>query len=154
MLEVHAKNMFSSHYSVLESGQEITSVNIRWIREAGEFVLGGKNYMVGRRSRMSGAFFVEWEGKTLASAIKPSWLFQRFTISVGEDKYQLRSRSIFTRAFDLIHNGRTIGSLEAQSWFKRSVRVDLPQELPLPVQVFITWLVLVMWRRQQANGSS
>jgi len=27
--------------------------------------------------------------------------------------------------------------------------VDLPHELPLPVRMFIVWLTVISWRRQQ-----
>ena len=31
--------------------------------------------------------------------------------------------------------------------FSRKLTIDLPDELSLAVQVFMTWLVIILWRR-------
>ncbi len=152
MLHVRARSIFSNHYEILEGRRVLTSVNIRWFREAGSFRLEGEDYSVGRRGLMSGNFFLESRAEVLASAEKPSAFFRRFLVAIGDDDYELAARSAFVRAFDLRREGRSVGSVEPTSIFTRSARVDLP-DLPLPVQVFLTWLVLVVWKRQRSSSS-
>ncbi|HIG86173.1 MAG TPA: hypothetical protein EYQ25_03940 [Planctomycetes bacterium] len=155
MLEVRARKIFSSHYEILDVGQVLTTVNIRWWREAGKFKLDGEQYTVGRRGLASGLFYVERDGELLASANKPSAFFNRFTVDYDGQEYELSRRSFFGRAFDLKLNGSRVGSMNPTSIWTRSARVHLPNEITAPVQVFITWLVLVLWRRmQQSNAGS
>ena len=56
------------------------------------------------------------------------------------------------RAFELKRGGDRVGSVAPTSALKRSARISLPGELSVPVQVFITWLVLVMWKRMEQGG--
>ena len=149
MLEVRARNLFSSHYEILDAGQMLTTVNIRWWREAGKFKLDGEQYTVGRRGLASGLFYVEQDGELLASAAKPSAFFNRFTVQCDDQEYELSKRSAFGRAFDLKRNGSLVGSMTPTSVFTRSAKVQLPSEISAPVQVFITWLVLVIWKRER-----
>lgn len=153
MLKVRAKALFSEQYEILDGRQMLTTVNIGWWREAGKFRLDGEQYEVGRRGLRTGLFYVEQDGELLASADKPNALFNRFTVQYKDQEYELSRRSLFGRAFDLKLNGSRVGSMTATSTFTRSAKVDLPGELPAPVQVFITWLVLVIWKRlRQSNA--
>ena len=154
MLHVRARSVFSNHYEILEGGRVLTTVNIRWFREAGSFRLDGERYSVGRRGLMFGAFFLEGPDAVLATADKPSAFFRRFVVQVGDDVYELAARSAFLRAFDLRLGRRRVGSVEPKSIFTRSARADLPDDLPVPVQVFLTWLVLLLWKRQRKPSSN
>jgi hypothetical protein len=151
MLEVRAKNIFSSHYEILDAGQMLTTVNIRWWREAGKFKLDGEQYTVGRRGLASGLFYVEQDGELLASADKPSAFFNRYTVHHDNQEYELSRRSLFGRTFDLKLNDFPVGTMKPTSIFTRSAKVQLPSEIPAPVQVFIAWLVLVIWKRMRQS---
>ena len=124
----------------------------RWTREAGSFQLVGESYSVGRRSLMGGDFFVEHIGRALATAEKPSAFLRRFVVTVEDETYELAARSAFHRGFVLRRRGQRVGSVEPNSLFSRSARTDLPQQLSLPVQIFMTWLVLVLWKRQRNSS--
>ncbi len=153
MLKVRPKSAFSQRYEILDGRKKLTTVNIGWWREAGEFQLGGEKYKIGRQGLGSGLFYVEQDGEVLASAEKPSALRNRFTVHHDGTRYELSRRSLLGRAFDLKRSGTSVGSMTATSAFTRSAKVNLPDELPAPVQVFITWLVLVIWKRlQQPNA--
>jgi hypothetical protein len=147
MFEIRAKSLFSGQYKILEAGQVLTIVNIGWWREAGKFKLDGEQYTVGRRGLANGLFYVERDGELLASADKPSAFFNRFTVQYDDQEYELSRRSLFGRAFDLKLNGSRVGSMNPTSIFTRSAKAQLPNEISAPVQVFITWLVLVIWKR-------
>jgi hypothetical protein len=151
MLEIRAKSIFSLKYEILYAGQVLTIVNIGWWREAGKFKLDGEQYTVGRRGLANGLFYVEQDGELLASADKPSAIFNRFTVHYDDQEYELSRRSLFGRAFDLKLNGSRVGSMNPTSIFTRSAKVQLPDEISAPVQVFITWLVLVIWKRMRQS---
>ena len=153
MLKVRPKSAFSERYDVLDGRKKLTTVNIGWWREAGEFRLGGEGYKVGRQGLRLGLFYLEQDGKVLATAEKPSALFNRFRVHHRGTEYELARRSMLGRSFDLKRNGVRVGSMTATSAFTRSAEVKLPEKLPVPVQVFITWLVLVIWKRLRQTGT-
>ena len=152
MLTARANHPLSEHYTISRDGQPLTEVNIRWWREAGEFFLDGQRCLVGRRGWMSGPFYLECAGRLLASAVKPSALLRRFELDVAGERFVLAARSPFFRAFELEQDGRVVGTISPVSVFTRTAGIELPDALPLPVQVFVAWLVLVLWRRQRNSA--
>jgi hypothetical protein len=47
-----------------------------------------------------------------------------------------------------------LGRIEPKGALTRRTTIDLPEELPLPMQAFCFWLVLVLWNRAAAAASS
>jgi hypothetical protein len=57
----------------------------------------------------------------------------------------LRATSAFTRELILLDGSSQIGSISPEGLVGRRAIVDLPDEMPLPVRIFITWLALRLW---------
>ena len=99
---------------------------------------------------MSGAFILESAGTVLARAEKPSAFRRTLLIHYEGREFTLRATSVFWRHFVLLDGSRQIGSLAPNSVFTRGAAVDLPDEWPLPVRVFIIWLTVILWMRDMA----
>jgi hypothetical protein len=41
-----------------------------------------------------------------------------------------------------------------KDFFKREWTVDMPEELPLEVSVFIVWLVVILWKRAESAAAA
>ena len=154
MLYVKPAKWWSEVYEIVDDSRRLTEVNIRWSREAGSFTLDGDTFDVGREGWMSGDYFLERGGTRIARADKPSAWHRRFTVHVQGTKFELTATSAFSRKFVLKKGGRAIGTVEPESCWNRRAIVDLPDELPVEVRVFLVWLVLVMWKRQRQASSS
>lgn len=103
------------------------------------------------RERLLGDFVVTFEGVVLARAQKPSAFDRRFTLSFEEQSYTLEAASAFKRAFVLRDaDGVEGGGIRPLNAFTRRAEIDVPEALPLPVQAFCFWLVLVLWNRSAA----
>jgi hypothetical protein len=57
----------------------------------------------------------------------------------ADRRYTLRAKSIFNRIFVLLDGAGEVGSIAPVSIFSRRASVDLPEELPLPVRIFLVW---------------
>ena len=112
----------------------------RW-REKGVLRVGGLHYAVRREGAISSAFVLALDTTKLARAEKTSWLSRSFTIEHGEKTYRLKAEW-FGASFILLDNGQKVGSLVPRGVFTRKTDVSLPDELPLPVQLFVIWLAL------------
>jgi hypothetical protein len=51
-----------------------------------------------------------------------------------------------------MENGAPVGTIARTGFFRAKRTADLPDDLPLEVQAFLIWLVLLVWRRQAATN--
>ena len=152
MLTAKPHSIFSWNFDVSQGTRFLATLSLRWMREAGELKFKGQTYRIGRQGLMSGEFFLEFHGQRLASAEKPSAFTRHFEVSVDQDAYTLRAASLFQRTFVLQREGQEVGSIRPVAIFTRRMQIDLPDEIPLPAQLFMTWLVIVLWKRATKNS--
>ena len=152
MLEAVPKSWLSWDYDILENRVPVAILDLAWTREKGELAIAGRSYEIGREGAMSGAFFLRKGGETIASATKPSAFFRSFDLVFDQSGYTLKAASSLVRRFVLSQGSRVVGSVRPVNMFTRRAVVDLPEDFPLEVRVFITWLVIILWKRDGNSG--
>ena len=152
-LQIIPRSLFSWDFRVLEGGVERAVIDKSWLRERGTFTIDGKTYTIARTSVWRGTFTLAHNGQVLAKAVKPSAFFRSFEITAGGDAYTLRAASPFLRRFLLLRRERVLGEIEPVSLFRREAVARLPEEMTAPIQLFVVFLVLVLWRRAARNNS-
>jgi hypothetical protein len=154
MLTATPRHWFSWNYAVSRQDKHIADIDISWWREKGTLTVDGRNYGVRRERPMSGKFILESDGTAVASAKKPSSLRRRLLIEHAGIEYELKPRDMFTRTFELHAGTEVVGTLSATGMFTRRMNVDLPETLPLPMRVFVTWLTVMLWKRDSEAASA
>jgi hypothetical protein len=154
MLGVIPKSWFSWDFYVVEDGRKIAFIDRHWFRERASFSLDGESYGVRRTSVVRGTFVLEHAGSVLAEAIKPSSFRRSFDISVGADRYSLTAASAFRREFRLFRGGAPVGTINPVSVLGRSATAAFGDGIPRAVQLFVVFLVLVLWKRAADAASS
>lgn len=154
MLRTIPNHWFTWNCQVLEDGVPVASIYFAAWGEAGELSIEGSHYRVYRESPFSGQFFLEENGNCIASAEKPNPLFRLFSVNSAGSQYELKAQSPFGRMFVLQEYGQAIGSIYPEHTFTRKAIVDLPASIPLTVRIFMVWLVMILWRRQQRQSSA
>jgi len=154
MLKVISKSWFSWDYIVTDGASPIAEIDVSWWREKGVLIVRGSTYDVYREGLISGAFLLESDGSILARAEKPSAFRRSFELECGKKFYMLRAASAFRRKFVLIDGDREVGEIGPDRVFTRRATADLPEDIPLPVKVFIIWLVVIMWKRESDSASA
>jgi hypothetical protein len=147
MLELQPKRWFSWDFDVRENDIAIAQISISSWRERGEIFVQDTEYKL-YRDGLTGPFVLEADGIVFASALKESAFRSSFVVELADRVLQLRKASILSRSFVLIEDDDEIGHMHAVSAFSRKGRADFPETLPLAVQVFLVWLILIMWRRE------
>jgi hypothetical protein len=149
------RSWFSWDFQVIQDGSPIAAIDIASWREKGVLAVGGASYKVYREGLMSGQFILEFNGTQLASAEKPRALHRSFTVQHEGRVYTLKAASALKRTFLMLEGDRQIGSITPAGMFTRKATVDLPDELPLPIRVFLLWLTVILWKRDsEAAGAS
>lgn len=146
------KSVFSWDFDVSVDGRHLVTIDMGWFRERGRFVLNRIDYEVFRDGWPFGEFVLQSEGKTLARA--RAGLTRRFTVQTGGREYHLQASGMFTRSFELLEAGHPIGHMIPQHPFTRCSTIELPSDLTPPVQIFMIWLVLVTWKRQNHSATA
>src|SRR5262249_14618467 len=153
MRKMIPKSWFSWDFTVTDGASPIAEIDVSWWREKGVLTVRGSTYDVYREGLMGGAFLLESSGSILARARKPSAFRRSFEFEFGGKFYILRAESAFRRKFVLIDVDKEVVWLSPDGIFTRRATADLPEGLPLPVKVFIIWLVVIMWKRE-SDGSA
>jgi hypothetical protein len=73
-------------------------------------------------------------------------------VTCGQRKLSLVAQSPLTRVFSVYDGDGPIGSIYPDHCFTRKTAIDLPDDIVLPVKVFLFWLVVLMWRRAKRNS--
>lgn len=123
------------------------------IRESAEGEVDKRAVRFYRDGMFRGPYLLDVDGRTIATALKPSAFRFRLEISFGDVVCELRKKGIFRSRFELVLDGRVIGEVRRESMWRRSVRVDLPDSWPEVLQAFVLWLGLIMWKREAAASS-
>ena len=150
MLQAIPKHWFSWDFTVVQGSQALADIDMSAWRERGTLTVEGKSYRVYREGVMSGDFILESPEELVARAAKPSVFRRAFLVEYGGQQYELRAKSVLRRTFVLLDGQREIGSVSRESVLTRRTAVDLPEHLPLPVRIFIVWLVVIVWKRDAA----
>ena len=154
MLKVIPKSWFSWDFIVTDGVSPIAEIDLSWWREKGVLTVRDSTYDVYREGLMSGAFRLESNGSILARAEKPSAFRRSFQVECGKKFYMLRAESAFGRKFVLIDGDREVGEISPDGVFTRRATADLPEGIPLPVKVFIIWLVVILWKRESDSAAA
>jgi hypothetical protein len=144
------KSWFSWDLTVLEDSKPVAELRLSTWRERGTLTVQGKDYKVYREGVMTGAFILESDTKVLARAIKPSVFRRSFELEYAGKQYTLRSQG-WSR-YSLFHGDERLGSISRGFFSRKRATVDLPEDLPLVLRLFLTWLVMILWKRD-ANSS-
>lgn len=155
MLELVPKSWLSWDFDVLENGETVAQVDMSSWRERGEITVLGKPHKV-YRDGMTGPFLLEADGAVVARAIKDSAFTSSFTIEHAGRDYVLGKTSWLGGTFALMEGERERGRMNSVAFFSHRGQANFPETLPLAVRVFLTWLVMIMWKRdtESAGASS
>jgi len=139
-------------FTVVQGSSVVAEIEIpRW-RKKDVLKVGGFHYAAYREGLIGGAFILALDTTQLARAERTNWISRSFAIKHGERTYRLRA-AWFGSSFILLDNGKEVGSLVPRGIFTRKTSVSLPDELPLPVQMFVIWLTLYQ-READASASA
>ena len=148
MITAEPRGLFSRDYDVyIDEGGPISLEFTRFGEEA-EFQIDGVTFRIHREGMFSGHFTLVALHRVLADAYKRSVFHRSFEIELEGDSHTLTTASHFGRSFSLLQGGRRVGWIGPVGIFSRSMECVVPDHLPLPLQVFLLSLVILLGRRQ------
>jgi hypothetical protein len=148
MIRARPRHLFSWDFDfLLDDGSSIPLDMAGWLREGGRFTWAGTEYQIVREGFWFRDFLLAAEGQVLARATKISLFGRSFAVRLSDRDLELRA-SWFSRRFGLIAQDAVVGMVSPDGFFTRSWTAEFPEDLSVPVQVFLLSLAILMWRRQ------
>ena len=152
-IRARPRHLFSWGFDLHFDDASVVGFDVAWLREAGRFDWMGTEYELRREGPWVGNFLLMANGQVLARATKDSVFARRFTVHIDGRELTLRAAAWLVRRFELIEEQSMVGEVTPDHFLTRSCTAQFPQDLSVPVQVFLFWLVVLMWRRA-ANASA
>jgi hypothetical protein len=139
---------WSYTFSVTDGTRSVAlAVDRSWWRDKAELRIQDDLYTA-RRDKS--AYLLESATGVLARAEQPRKWRRELVIQHSGSLYMLRAKSAFRRDLVLFEGATQIGSISPDGTFTRKAAVELPQEFPLYLQIFVTWLAMTLWRHAEA----
>jgi hypothetical protein len=154
VLQATPRGIFSRSFTVRHGGRTVAEISPGWFGEQAEVTVAGETYTLTRESVLEGTFAMRSGDQVVASARKPSAFVRAFEVELSGRRFELRAISVWGRAFGLFDGATLVGRIGPAAWLGRSAVIDLPDDVPPHAQVFLLWLVLVMWRRAASSSSA
>ena len=151
MLTATPTRLLSRNFAFALDGRPLGEIQQANLREKASIVLDGTRYTFANQL-LGSDFLLEADGEALARAQKRV-LRRAFDVTVGERSLALEVSGTLVMGgrYALKEGGRLVGTL-SKTPLARSGRAELPDDLPLPVQVWLLWIGLMMWRRERSGG--
>jgi hypothetical protein len=117
------------------------------------FELGGRTFTITRKG-FFGPVTELWLDKTLVASAKQAVLVNSHAVTHGGHAWQLKAINLLATKFGLLRGEEQVGNISPVH-LGGSVEaiVDLPDELPAEVQVFLMWIVLWKWISDATTSS-
>ena len=158
MLRAVPDGWFSYDFTVFDrTGTPLARADLSNWRETAKLEVGGTPYEAHRKKEWASKEFVleKEDGLVVAVAEKPSAWKDRFVFEHGDNRYELEKESVWGSAFVIRREGAgPVGFVRSKGIFKREWAVELPEELPPEVRVFVVWLVVLLWKRAASAAAS
>jgi hypothetical protein len=148
------RRWYSWDYTVVRNDRTVAVLDLASWRERATIVIGDVTHRVFRERAMSGDFIIEAGGRELARATKPSAFRDTIIVHYDGHDYTLRKPSVWRRRFVLMDGERQIGSIAPESAWTRQASADLPHDWPVPIQAFVIWLVVILWKREAESAAA
>jgi hypothetical protein len=152
-MTIDATHWYSWDFDVTDDARHVAHLDLSAWRERGVLTIDGAAHRVYREGVGGGDFLLERDGIVMARATKPSAFRSAFEVRHDGRTYELAKESFWQRRFVLRSGNAEIGSIAPRRTFGREAVATLPEPWPLPLKVFVIWLVVLMWKRAAANAS-
>jgi hypothetical protein len=155
-LEFFPKSLFSMRrYTLTRAGVEIGQIDCGGVRQPASLIVDGASYNPVREGVLRTKFHLDaGTGGARIADIEPAGAsFRRFSVHANGKTYTLKAASWLGWAFALIDGDAEVGRIARTGFFSTRSKAEFSDDLPLPIQAFLIWLVLITWRRQVVVNS-
>ena len=152
MLHAKCHHIFSWSFTLSQDGVALVQIDwLPWVGQRAEVKIGNQAYTACRESFWEGTYVLQSGDKVVARAKKVD--SRAFELYFALRRVELRALSAWGKQqYGLFESEAQIGHISATEALRRKAVIDLPGDIPIPVQVFLFWLVVILWRQFTDSG--
>lgn len=154
MLMAVPRSWFSWDFTLVDSGKPVARLDMSTWREKGALTISDKSYRVYKEGFFTSTFVLESDGTVMARARKTSSWTRRMVVTFGGVDYELKPRAMLSRGFRLLAGSTVVGTMTPGGFMSRRMKVELSEELPLLLRVFVVWLTVLLWKRESDTAAA
>ena len=147
MLRAVSNNWLRWEFTIFDAETVIATIDLHGPGGAGQVYIGPKFYQVAREATFDGDFLLKCGDVILARAEQPDAFVRSLTVQDQNKHYILEASSVFQRKFVLREGKQILGSVYPEHAFTRKTIIDLPPQMALLIRVFLTSVVLLLWKQ-------
>ncbi len=147
MMRAVARRELGWTFDLVSGGTAVAEIRTRMMRERGVLQAAGVEYVMSRKGWWKPEYRLEHGGVMDATAAQLSAFRRRWRICGAPHELELRCVSSWGRQFGVFAGGPQVGRIFRESWWRYHSVIDLPEWIPVPVQAFVFWVVMLNWRR-------
>jgi hypothetical protein len=154
MLTAKPANWWSWNYTVSDGHAEIAALSTSGFRARGRLDVQGKQYEVMKEGTFSPSFYLKEGQRTIIEASGSGLFTHSFTWTLKGMPYTLRTAAWHSAYnFTLVRSETPIGSIRQEHWYNRKAIIDIPPDIPLEIQLFAFWLVVLQWKKNSSAST-
>lgn len=159
MLTATSVSLFSWDYDIRRGEEPVTRLEVASTRDSGGFNLAGEPFVVSRDGFAGwfGSFQLTLGETPIATVERPSLFRRRYLIrthsAAAAEPLAIAAAGWFTRAYRVSSGSNQLGTIRLAGWTYQTIHAEIDTQVPLPLQLFILWLVIINWRRDQQSSS-
>jgi hypothetical protein len=137
------------NYLIEEDGKLVAEIDGSPWQEQASATVGTTTYALSRESVFRASYVIRRAGQVVARGRMQSIFSPLFDVSWGEQTLLLRRLSIWLPTFGVFKGYEQIGTVKRLGFFYRRGTVEGAASVPLEIRVFLLWIALMTWRRNQ-----
>jgi hypothetical protein len=131
----------------------LTQLKITAFKSRGTFTLEGDDFTIEPKGFFQSSAVLKKGTTIVAKAEKPSFLKRRFEITSAGHRLVLESQGWMGKHYNLLLGARKVGAIQRLGFAGRRYELDFPEDVPLVLQVFLTYLVAAQAKRENAAAA-
>lgn len=153
MLRIQAVHCCSPDVSIFDTGMlPVTRLRLNWTRRSGRAIIGDVPHTIKKTGVLDEVYTMRAYDLEVARATRPNPLVRRYAIHAGEYQLTLRPAGAMRNTFHLYEAESHIGTIRPKGWTYQKAIADLPETLPMPVRIFVCYLVALMLKQAAGAG--
>ncbi|HLD48712.1 MAG TPA: hypothetical protein VJA64_12875, partial [Desulfobaccales bacterium] len=143
---------FSQAYTILDGETPVTDLEIVPYDYSGAWTLGLERWEVSCNWEMLGLqrkYSLRANNELKGRAQKNGLLSATHAVQFDGQTYTLEKESVFLRQFTLRQDGRSLGAIYPELPLKMTAVAELPSAMPVPLKIFLIFMVLLWWTGRQ-----
>lgn len=155
MLTVHQPKILSRNLVLYDGDSSVAEIGFKFMSPHADVRIGTARYTATRTGWLSAVYALDQNGRVVCRADSVGFWRRAYEIRWGGSLFTLRRRpGWFDTGWDLFDGDSPVGSVTRKGFFQTETIADFANSVDLATQVFIVWMVNVLWQQDQAAAAA